>query len=260
MMNRILALACLSLPLAALAQPAIPDSPMGRLLSDDLDAFNSGDKARIEAFTIAHHLDLTPAEQLRFFHQSGGLTLKQVESSDDTSITALVRQKDSGSVQRMTLRQTGTADSPRLEAQLRDVPPLAEPVTRLTQAQAIKALDARATQLVARDRLAGAMLIARNGRIVYARAWGLADRAAGTPNSLDTKFRLGSDNKMFTAVAALQLVAAGKIALDGSVGDYLPDYPNKEVASKVTVRMLLSHTGGTGDFFGPLFDENREKL
>ena len=67
-------------------------------------------------------------------------------------------------------------------------------------------------------------------------------------------------NKMFTAVATLQLVAAGKIAIDGTVGVYLPDYPNKEIAAKVTLRELLDHTGGTGDFFGPQFRANRLSL
>ena len=67
-------------------------------------------------------------------------------------------------------------------------------------------------------------------------------------------------NKMFTAVATLQLVEAGKLALDDPIGKYLPDYPNKEVASKVTVRHLLTHTGGTGDIFGPEFEQHRLKL
>ena len=61
-------------------------------------------------------------------------------------------------------------------------------------------------------------------------------------------------NKMFTAVATLQLVEAGKLALDDPIGKHLPDYPNKEVAAKVTVRHLLTHTGGTGDIFGPEFE------
>ncbi len=61
-------------------------------------------------------------------------------------------------------------------------------------------------------------------------------------------------NKMFTAVATLQLVEAGKLALDDTVGKHLPDYPNKDVASKVRVRHLLTHTGGTGDIFGPEYD------
>ena len=67
-------------------------------------------------------------------------------------------------------------------------------------------------------------------------------------------------NKMFTAVATLQLVEAGVLALDDPIGKHLPDYPNKDVASKVTVRHLLTHTGGTGDIFGPEFEQNRLTL
>ena len=65
---------------------------------------------------------------------------------------------------------------------------------------------------------------------------------------------------MFTAVATLQLVEAGKLELDDPIGKHLPDYPNKEVAAKVTVRHLLTHTGGTGDIFGPEFEEHRLPL
>jgi CubicO group peptidase (beta-lactamase class C family) len=67
-------------------------------------------------------------------------------------------------------------------------------------------------------------------------------------------------NKMFTAVATLQLVEAHKLKLDDPLGQHLPHYPNKEVAAKVTVRHLLSHTGGTGDIFGPEFDQHRLQL
>ncbi len=65
---------------------------------------------------------------------------------------------------------------------------------------------------------------------------------------------------MFTAIATLQLVEAGKLALDDPIGKHLTDYPNKDVASKVTVRHLLTHTGGTGDIFGPEFTKNRLTL
>ncbi|HBY63473.1 MAG TPA: serine hydrolase, partial [Solibacterales bacterium] len=70
----------------------------------------------------------------------------------------------------------------------------------------------------------------------------------------------GSMNKMFTAVAALQLVEAGKLSLDAPIGTYLKDYPNQDVATKVTLRHLLSHTGGTGDIFGPQYEKNRLAL
>jgi CubicO group peptidase (beta-lactamase class C family) len=97
----------------------------------------------------------------------------------------------------------------------------------------------------------------RTGKTVFAQAYGLADREKKTPNTLKTRFRLGSMNKMFTAVATLQLVQSGKLDLKAPSATTWTDYPNKDVASKVTIEQLLSHTGGTGDIFGPEFDKNR---
>jgi CubicO group peptidase (beta-lactamase class C family) len=67
-------------------------------------------------------------------------------------------------------------------------------------------------------------------------------------------------NKMLTAVAALQLVQSGTLRLDAPLGTYLTDYPTAELASKVTVHHLLTHTGGTGDIFGPEFAAHRSEL
>lgn len=131
---------------------------------------------------------------------------------------------------------------------------------RMTEADALAALTARAEELARKDQFSGAVLVARQGKVLFEKAWGLANRETGTPNTLDTKFRIGSMNKMFTAVATLQLVEAGKLALDDPIGKHLPGYPNKDVASKVTVRHLLTHTGGTGDIFGPEFEQNRLTL
>ena len=91
-------------------------------------------------------------------------------------------------------------------------------------------------------------------------AYGLADREHNIPNTLKTRFRIGSLNKVFTAVATLQLVQQGKLGLDDPVGKYLTDYPNKDIATKVTIRQLLTHTGGTGDLFGPEFNAHRLEL
>jgi D-alanyl-D-alanine carboxypeptidase len=87
-----------------------------------------------------------------------------------------------------------------------------------------------------------------------------AVRERKTLNTLQTRFRIGSMNKMFTAVAILRLVQAGKLRLDVPLGKYLTDYPNKDVASKVNIEQLLTHTGGTGDIFGPEFDAHRLQL
>ena len=64
------------------------------------------------------------------------------------------------------------------------------------------------------------------------------------PCKLGTRFRIGSMNKMFTAVAILTLVEAGKLKVSDPVGKYLTDYPNKDLAARVTVHHLLIHTAG----------------
>ena len=122
------------------------------------------------------------------------------------------------------------------------------------------ALHARLEAAAAANTFAGAVRIVRNGQTVFEGAYGLADRGQGVPNSLLTKFRVGSMNKMLTAVAVLQLVQAGSVKLDATLGTYLPDYPNVDMASKVTIHHLLTHTGGTGDIFGPEFTAHRLDL
>jgi CubicO group peptidase (beta-lactamase class C family) len=124
----------------------------------------------------------------------------------------------------------------------------------------VGALRARLETATAAGEFSGAVLVARDGRTLFEGAYGLADRERGVPNTPLTQFRVGSMNKMLTAVAALQLVQAGTVRLDTPFGTYLPDYPNAEMALKVTPHHLLTHTGGTGDIFGPQFMANRTEL
>ena len=122
------------------------------------------------------------------------------------------------------------------------------------------AIKAQVEKNVAAGRFAGTVLVAKNGKVLFSGAYGLEDREKKIPNTLDTRFRIGSMNKMFTAVAVLQLVEAGKIKLTDPVGKYITDYPNQEITTKVTIHQLLTHTGGTGDIFGPEFDKHRKEL
>jgi len=68
----------------------------------------------------------------------------------------------------------------------------------------------------------GTVLIARRGKIIYQRAFRLANREWGIPNDLQTKFEIGSMTKQFTAMLVLQFVNEGKIRLDGHISDYRP--------------------------------------
>jgi CubicO group peptidase (beta-lactamase class C family) len=114
-------------------------------------------------------------------------------------------------------------------------------------------LESLLSQLAAEDAFSGAVLVAKNDVPVFKQAYGMADKAHNLPNSIETKFNLGSLNKMFTGVAIAQLAERGKLSLTDTIDKYLPNYPDKPVASKVTLHQLLTHTSGMGDYLNQDF-------
>jgi len=109
-----------------------------------------------------------------------------------------------------------------------------------TQSEQIDALLARYQAL---GLFNGAALVADNGQVVLKKGYGLANMEWGIPNAPDTKFRLGSISKQFTATLVMQLVDAGRIELSAPVRRYLPDYP-APAGDTVTIHHLLNHTSG----------------
>jgi len=261
-LGALLAIVFLAVP--AVGQPEIPQTPAGKVFAAWLASFNSADAAQIRAFDAAYpRQGPTPPveDRLEFRQRTGGFTLVRVEKSEALGLTVLLREKDSDTIARYEL--TVSADDPPkvLKSIINATqPPPDLAVPRMSEADALAALSAYGDELAKNDQFSGTVLVARHGKILFQKAWGRANRETGAPVTLDTRFRIGSMNKMFTSVAILQLVEAGKLSLDDPIGKYLTDYPNKDVASKVTVRHLLTHTGGTGDIFGPEFDKNRLSL
>ncbi|MDE2181892.1 MAG: beta-lactamase family protein [Alphaproteobacteria bacterium] len=258
MLKRWLAIFFLLCAIPALAkQPALPDTPAGRAFGAYLAAFNSQDVEKIRAFGKAFHWDVPPEGPAQWSRVISGMRLLRVLDSRPDELTALVEQGASEQVMKATVKTGGKylfvgfdlADRPADLA-----------IPRLSQQQAVAALAQRAQGLAAQDKMSGVLLIARHGQIIFERAWGLADRRGKTPNTLETKFRIASLDKMFTAVAILQLTEQGKVSLQGKVGDYLPDYPNKKIATEVTIRELLNHTGGTGEAFTAQYMAHRTQV
>jgi CubicO group peptidase (beta-lactamase class C family) len=89
----------------------------------------------------------------------------------------------------------------------------------------------------------GSALVAEDGKVIFKNGYGYANMEWKVPNTSDTKFRIGSISKQFTATIIMQLVQEGKIKLDGKIIDYLPDY-RKDTGEKVTIHQLLNHTSG----------------
>lgn len=113
-------------------------------------------------------------------------------------------------------------------------------------------------RLAALDRFSGAVLVARHGRILAQRAWGQANRDFGVLNQLDTRFNIGSINKTWTAIAALQLVERDAFSLTDPIAKFI-SYPDAPTAARIQIRHLLTHTSGLGCYFTEKYDRTARK-
>ena len=107
------------------------------------------------------------------------------------------------------------------------------------------------TQYVANKQFNGVVLVAEKGKVIYQKAFGIADYEWDIKNTTDTKFEIASITKAITALMIMHLAEQGKINLDGKISDYLKDYPT-EAGSKINITHLLTHSSGLqtdiGDF------------
>ena len=114
--------------------------------------------------------------------------------------------------------------------------------------------------LAAENKLSGAILVAKDGAPIASKASGVANKTTNVPITLETKFNLGSMNKMFTGIAVTQLAQEGKLDFKDLINKHLSDYPNKDVGAKVTIHQLLTHTSGMGSYTNDKFRAERTKL
>lgn len=260
---------------AAARAVAVPDASVEaaapelarRKLDGWLAAFNGGKREEILAFRERELSDEfrkslpSPEGMMRFRAEIGGFDVVREEERTPIRASVLVKERESEQIARVVV-ELDPAPPHRISNIV--VQAIATPEglgpARMDEAAALAALRAELDKAAVADKFAGAVAIAKQGKIIFREARGMADRDAKIANTVETRFRIGSMNKMFTAVAVLQLVQAKKLALDQPIGDVLTDYPNATLASKVTPHHLLTHTGGTGDLFGPEFDTHRLKL
>ena len=93
----------------------------------------------------------------------------------------------------------------------------------------------------------GAVLVSRDGNILFGKGFGFADIANQIHNTVDTKFQTASAGKVFVAVGILQLIDTGRVSLDSQIGDLL-DFDLHQIDQKITIRQLLNHTSGIPDY------------
>jgi CubicO group peptidase (beta-lactamase class C family) len=254
-----------------LSAAQVPPAEVQAPASAFFEALASFDPARFEAMAQATFTPDLLARRTaderrqvvaRLKNDFGTLTLAGMEYSGGDTITLVVRGTGAMEgrielvfepaaprrISLMGIRVEAGARSP--DSQL---PP---PPIRATMAAAELrgALDAYVRALAAAGTFSGVVLVAKDGAPIYQRAYGVADRETQAPNTIETRFNLGSINKVFTKTAVGQLISQGTLALSDTIGKLLPDYPNAQ-ARRATVEQLLTHRAGVADFFGPAFDD-----
>ncbi|MFZ5784952.1 MAG: serine hydrolase domain-containing protein, partial [Acidobacteriota bacterium] len=248
----------LAATLVAAQEVGLPDSEAGRRIAEWFRAFGTATEAELVAFFTANlapgELERRTAQEraartLGLRRETGELRLVKVlrVAPDAIAVTAANARGEWFEVG-FTLEPTAPHRIVGVRIEQGEAPSEGDDQPLSLEA-ALAALDAFASERAAKDEFAGAVLVARGDRMLLEKAWGHADRAFAVPNRTDTRFCLGSINKLFTKVAVAQLAAAGKLSLDDRLGKWLPDYPNATAAEKVTVRQLVQMSSGIGDFF-----------
>jgi CubicO group peptidase (beta-lactamase class C family) len=234
-----------------------------------VELINSGDRAAIKKYVDANFNDRMrgiPIDRhmgffLTEYDQSRGYDIDSVQDSQPNQATLLVKTKLTGQWQAILVAVEPTAPYKITGIGRRPPKPPAAEAKKLSDKEIASELQTFAAKLAAADVFSGTVLLARNGEVLYKGAFGTANKDFNVPNKIDTKFNLGSMNKMFTSVAIAQLVERGKVSFDDPLSKFIPDFPNAEAAKKIKIKNLLSHTAGLGGYFSDRYDGmSRERL
>jgi CubicO group peptidase (beta-lactamase class C family) len=242
-------------------QPAGPSPAAARRVKEFVGLLNAGDRKAARTYV---EQNLTPAALARvpaegrvntfstLHDETRGVEIHSVSEPKPGQVEATLRSRLAGEWWRLTLflEPQPPHRIERLGVGLLFTPPDGQqPSKGLTDEEMTRELDAFLRKLAEADGFSGAVLLAKDGRVLFEKAYGEANKDFGTPNRADTKFNLGSMNKMFTAVAVAQLAEAGKLSFEDPLARFLPDFPDKESAAKIRLKHLLTHTSGLGSYF-----------
>jgi CubicO group peptidase (beta-lactamase class C family) len=248
----------------------LPEGPQGARIQALIEVLNSENpdgvraflnKDCTEKFRTAFPVEDHISTLLGFQRQTGGIDFYGIrnytpERSGQTVV--IVRDRDLGGFWGLVLH-FGKAPASLIDGIMLSParPPLeineaARPA--LTETEALAEIQALVDRLAARGWLSGTVLVAKGPDVLLTKAAGEASKAFHVPNNIDTKFNLGSMNKMFTATAAAQLIEQGRLSFDDPISKYLDEtWLPRDVTDRITVRQLMTHTSGLGSYFNQTF-------
>lgn len=250
-----------------------PDTPAGKRAQEIVDLLNKGEREAVRQYVLN---DFTPKfraiapmeTHLQVF--SGVMdTYKSFEPKDlsakddlNIKITAFCPKVEAWVSIHIEVEEKTPHRIASMGLGSGEAPGELAVAKKMTDSQMVEQVKTYLEKLVKNDSFSGTILLAKNGKILFKGAYGLASKRFDIPNRVDTKFNLGSMNKMFTSVAIAQLVEKGKLGYDDNLGKFLDEsWIQKETADKVKIKHLLCHTSGLGSYFNEKYDKmSRLKL
>lgn len=262
----------LAAPSSAATTTTLPDTPVGQLAGELIRHVNADDPARIRQWAPSVLSASVGADDKADFiaglvsaaRDEGGVDVFDVRTDPRQPGLLEVAVKGRRNAQAGLFWLVADRANPDRFAQVHlvgmDDPLYADwPKGPVAHAEMAKQIHTALDRLVRESDFSGCVSVADGGKTVFDECRGLADRSFNVPIDHQTKFHVGSINKMFTAVAIAQLVEAGKLSWNDTLAKLVPEYPDQVTAKKITVWELLHHTAGLGDFLVPEYFEHSER-
>ena len=254
-------------------ESVMPEGKIGERIQSLINTFNTGDPDRIEQFIqeeCTGRFKNMPLEQhlavfQGMYRQTGGLDFHGIRTYDPpraNETIVILKDRNFESWRAFTLRFDKDQDYLITSLGFNDARTpsnVTEPA--LKTENFLKEVKSLVERLSERGVFSGTVLIAKDTKVLFTHAAGEASIRFHIPNNIDTKFNLGSMNKMFTSVTIMQLVEQGKLSLDDTLDKFLDEsWLPKETTSKITIHNLLSHTSGLGSYFNRVYARSSRQL
>jgi CubicO group peptidase (beta-lactamase class C family) len=255
-------------------EPVMPKGKIGERIQSVIDTLNSNSPERIrrfiegectEKFRNFAPMDEHIAVFLRVRRETGGADFHSIRTyvpERKSETVVILKDRNFESWRAFTVR-FADSDNYLIDGlgfnEARTPTDVKEPP--LTEKQFIQTLKELINRLCERDVFSGAVLVARGDEVLFSQACGEASKSFHVPNNIETKFNLGSMNKMFTATAIVQLAEKGLISFQDPISKYVDEsWLPKDIASKITIHHLLTHTSGLGSYFNEKYEQSSREL
>jgi len=253
---------------------AMPTGVEGERIRSLISTFNSGDPEQLGRFLdeecTSRFRHVAPMEEhvavfSSFFRRWGGVEFHSIRTyvPERTGQTVVILKDRNYEAWRALTVEFDDSAERRIDRvsfnNARTPSNVEEP--SFSEAEMLRETKEIVERVCEKDIFSGTVLLAKGDEVLYSRACGEASKRFHVPNNIDTKFNLGSMNKMFTATAIAQLVEKGVLSYDETIAEYVDEsWLPLEVTEEITIAHLLSHTSGLGSYFNDTYWNGSRQL